>query len=306
MASCLPQRRPPTQAAAISHADDALKSRAAAPQAPGRFSLLNRRAVQARALNMGPVRAGLHSCPCRGNAPPGWLPACNTYRARSLPRLQCQGSAAHPGLVHLPPAAGGCAAGGDGGGAVAQAGARGHVIGWVGEWAVGLGDLRSMHGAGNDQRIPRTLHPPWQRLRTPASIRGGSDGPAAPLYSQVLCGGGWGGGGAALDCQLWTRRVLHCHPAWPAAPVCHLLPPAPQACSHSYRLLSVKANGKFDGIDCGDDAPLSVSSGVGQDLGAAFAWCPHQPPRVAHGQLSLLPRPPCRAPPTTLAPWCGS
>lgn len=32
-----------------------------------------------------------------------------------------------------------------------------------------------------------------------------------------------------------------------------------QASSHSYRLLSLKANGKFESIDTGDEAPLSVS-----------------------------------------------
>lgn len=33
----------------------------------------------------------------------------------------------------------------------------------------------------------------------------------------------------------------------------------PQASSHSYRLLSLKANGKFESIDSGDQAPLNVS-----------------------------------------------
>lgn len=33
-----------------------------------------------------------------------------------------------------------------------------------------------------------------------------------------------------------------------------------QASSHSYRLLSLKANGKFDSIDSGDDAPLNVTA----------------------------------------------
>ncbi len=51
----------------------------------------------------------------------------------------------------------------------------------------------------------------------------------------------------------------------------------PQASSHSYRLLSLKANGKFDSVDSGDDAPLTVSTAALEpqavQLGLADVHC---------------------------------
>jgi hypothetical protein len=113
--------------------------------------------------------------------------------------------------------------------------------------------------------------------------------------------------------------------------VCNLLPltyllsvlPPPQASSHSYRLLSLKANGKFETIDSGDQAPLNVShqqlarpAALSATMAASWSF----PACLVCSALVCRPCPHCPVPPTalpilysfrraqltTLGRWCGS
>lgn len=199
-----------------------------------------------------------------------------------LPCLQRCGRPALPGLPGLPAAAQGSAQRRDGGRQEAERAARGHQLGWVG--------VRGLNIAAQQLQLPGWLGNRGRRQQWPCcrpfssqlsilslqsadSIRLRAFAAAAvgPLrtailkfYAQV--------GGAGAVCMLrqhcWlvamqkdTANVLLVLSKSPTPTSSGLLwrTLLLQASSHSYRLLSLKANGKFESIDSGDKAPLNVS-----------------------------------------------
>ena len=110
---------------------------------------------------------------------------------------------------------------------------------------------------------------------------------------------------------LLTHAVCGARP--PADPPTHLLPLLPlpmpplQASSHPYCLLSLKANGKFESMDSGDQAPLNVSNPA-VACQACLPACRHAQPASPPACLvlplawSLVLTAPC-LPPPLLTVW---